>query len=109
MDFDEVLHLVLSGFAARPGARRIPVIQSVAWDRWRLSGIGRGNRRGFTSHDACSSTAWIKTYRGCAVLRFGYPNSRSFGRSGLLLNVKRRCSKIGPESLPDPTRSWGNC
>jgi hypothetical protein len=37
-----------------------------------------------------------------ADLGFGYPNSKSFGRDGLLLNVKRRCSKIEPKSAIDP-------
>ena len=43
-----------------------------------------------------------KTYRRSAVIGFSYPNSKGFGRGSLLLNVERRCSKIGSKSVPDP-------
>jgi hypothetical protein len=46
-----------------------------------------------------------KTYRRSAVIGFAYPNSRGFGRGSLLLDVERRCSKIGPESVRDPLRA----
>ena len=46
-----ILHLILTGFAARPGAEPIPMVQSIACDCWRRSGIERGNRRGIALHD----------------------------------------------------------